>query len=82
MVPVKIDQRRAGQRRRFDRHPEKPEMVAHGHECHRGQEEEQATGENRFRGVREQPAFFEIRPVPAGFTSEVPDRVNRGREEQ
>ena len=46
VVAVEVDQRRRGQRRRLDRHPQQAQVLADGHQGHRRQEQQQAAGEH------------------------------------
>ena len=75
-MPVEVDQRGAGQRRGLDGHPEQPEVLAHGHQRHRRQEEEQAAGEGALSGVGEQGALLEVLPPAPVFPPQVAQGVN------
>ena len=75
MMPVKINQRRARQRGRFDGHPEQSEMLADRHQRHRRQKQKQAADEDRFRRVVEEKSFLRVGGAPVRFLAEVTDDV-------
>ena len=82
VVPVKIDERGAGECRGFHRDPEQPQILTQDDEGHRGQKEEKAPDEDRFRGVREAEAFQEIRARTGRLAPEVSHGVDRSRQEE
>ena len=82
MMPMKVNQRGAGQRRCLDRYPKQCELLADGHQRHRGQEEEETTGEARLARVREEEAFFEIAMRPAAFLTQVRNGIETGGQKQ
>ena len=81
VMPVEINQGRAGQRGSFNGNPDQAEMLADGHERHRRQKQKQAADKNRFRRVVEQKPFLRVRVVPVRFLAEIARGIN-GRDQK
>ena len=58
---IEIDERRGGQRRRLDGHPENRQVLCRGHERERRQEPEQTRNEPMRRGLRIVRAVAQVR---------------------
>ena len=69
MMTMEVDQRSAGQRRRLDRHPKKPKVLAQRDQGHCGQKEKQASSEARLARVGKKKSFFEICVWLAAFSA-------------
>ena len=82
MMAVEVDQRRAGQRRGLDADPEQAEMLAHCHQRHRRQEQQQTAREDGLRLVAEKLMFFAVEMPRMALPAEIADTVDcRGQEQ-
>ena len=82
-MPVKIDERRAGEGGELDADPERAEIGGGGDERHGGHEEAQAGEEARFRGVGEELAFLDVAlDVFFVFVAQVAHGIEGGRGEE
>ena len=82
MVPMKINQRRAGESCSLDRYPEQCELLTDYNQSHRGHEQKQTAGEARLADIREKKALLEIGMGLAWLLTQGPNRVKTGRQEQ
>ena len=81
-MAVEVDQGGARQRGGLDADPQQAEVLAHGHERHRRQEQQQTARENGLRLIAEKPMFFAVEMPRMALAVEVADTVDCSGQEQ
>ena len=82
MMAVEVDQRRARQRGGLDADPQQAEVLAHRHERHRRQKQQQAAREDGLRLIAEKTMFFGVEMPRMALAAEIADAVERDGKEQ
>src|ERR1022692_2149811 len=75
MMAMEVNQRSAGQCRRLDSHPKKPEVLAKRNHSHRGQKKKQAASKASLARIRKKKSLLEIRVLLAAFSAQVRNPV-------